>query len=157
MNDKSFTSILDRPANEIERPKPLPVGTYNTMLQGMPRFDKSRQKQTPFVEFTHKILSADEDVDQDDLTAYLTSKDGTVRSLSDVTVKNVYYITEGSAFMLQDFLRNCGFDVDAEDAPPMRQLIEETPGRQVKITIRHEASQDGQSVFARVAGTSVAE
>lgn len=155
MNDKSFASILDRPANEIERPKPLPVGTYLTVLQGLPRQDKSRQKQTPFVEFTHKIISAEDDVDHDDLTAYLTNKDGSVKNLSDVTVKNVFYITENSAFMLQDFLRNCGFDVDSDQS--MRQMLDETPGRQVKITIRHEASQDGQSVFARIGSTAAVD
>lgn len=155
MNDKSFASILDRPANEIERPKPLPVGTYTTILQGMPRQDKSAKKQTPFVEFTHKIISAGEDVDHDDLTSYLTAKDGSVKSLQDVTIKNTYYITEGSAFMLQDFLKNCGFDIEGDQS--MRQMLDETPGRQVNITIRHEASQDGQSVFARIGGTAAVE
>src|SRR6185437_1001481 len=48
----SFSYILDKPATEIDRPKPLPVGTYTWSIQGLPKHDKSREKQTPYVEFT---------------------------------------------------------------------------------------------------------
>lgn len=155
MNNPNFTSILDRPSTEVERPKPMPVGTYLTVLQGQPRHDKSRQKQTPLVEFTHKFISAMDDVDEAELITYLTAKDGTTKALTDVTMKNIFYITEGSAFMLKDFLKNLDFDVEGDGS--MRQMLDETPGRQVLVTIRHEASQDGQSVFARIGSTAKAD
>lgn len=155
MSNANFSSILDRPASEIERPKPLPVGTFLTILQGMPRHDKSAKKATPFVEFTHKIISAGEDVSEDDLKTYLTNKDGSVKNLQDVTIKNTFYITEGSAFMLKDFLKNLDFDVESDES--LRQQLDQTPGRQVYITIKHEASQDGQSVFARIGSTAAVD
>lgn len=43
-----FTSILNKPMAETERPKPLPVGTYLCMVQGQPEFGESNQKKTPF-------------------------------------------------------------------------------------------------------------
>lgn len=151
----SFGSILDRAPSEVERPKPLPQGSYVTQVVGQPRFDKSSKKQTEFAEFTHKIISAGEDVDQDDLDAYLTTADGKKKKLSDVTLKNTYYLTDGAAWRLKEFLEHCGIDVENLDS--LREGVEETPGKQVGVFVGHEASQDGQSVFARIGKTYVVE
>lgn len=139
----NFGALLDKPGSEIERPKPLPQGSYVAMVQGLPRFDKSSQKQTEFVEFTLKLLSAQEDVDADEL------KD--LGGLADKTIKATYYITEGALWRLKEFLTSCGLDADGDGS--LRELIEETPGQQVGIFINHEASRDGTSVFARVGKT----
>lgn len=151
-----FSEILDRVPSEIEKPKPIPVGTYSTVLQGIPRQDKSAKKQTRFVEFAHKIIAAGEDVDEDSLKEALTSPDGTVRSLQDIVMKNTFYLTENSAWRLKDFLKDCGFDID-DDSASLRELIEQTAGRQVNVFVKHEPSQDGQSVFAKIASSSPAE
>lgn len=146
----SFGSILDRAPSEIEKPKPAPVGSYVTVLVGQPRFDKSTKKQTEYAEFTHKFLSAGEDVDEDELKAYLGD-----RKLSEITMKNTYYLTEGAVWRLKEFLEHCG--IDMEEVESLREGIEETPGKQVGIFINHEASQDGTSVFARIGKTFVVE
>ena len=53
MNDKpNFASILDEAPTEIDRPKPIPTGTYLCRVQGTPTYDKSSKKGTPFVQFT---------------------------------------------------------------------------------------------------------
>ena len=148
---QTFGSILDRAPSEIEKPKPLPQGSYVTLLVGQPRFDKSTKKQTEYAEFTHKILSAGEDVDADALKTYL----GDSKKLTDVLMKNTYYLTEGATWRLKDFLEHCGIDMDALDS--LREGVEETPGKQVGIFINHEGSQDGTSVFARIGKTFVVE
>lgn len=147
----SFSSLLDRAPSEIEKPKPLPQGSYVTILVGQPRIDKSAKKQTEFREFTHKVLSAGEDVDADDLEAYL----GDGKKLSDVTIKNTFYITENSIWRLKEFCEHCGIDLD--DCETLTEAIEQTPGKQVGVFINHEASQDGTSVFARIGKTFVVE
>ena len=147
----SFGSILDRAPSEIEKPKPMPQGSYTTVLVGQPRFDKSTKKQTEYVEFTHKILSAGEDVDTDDLATYL----GDSKKLNEVQMKNTFYLTEGSIWRLKEFLEHCGIDMDEVES--LREGIEATPGKQVGIFINHEASQDGTSVFARIGKTFVVE
>lgn len=148
---ESFSSILDRAPSEIEKPKPLPQGSYITVLVGQPRIDKSTKKQTEYREFTHKIISAGEDVDPDDLATYL----GDNKKLTDVTIKNTYYITEGAAWRLKEFLEHCGIDLDKVES--LNEGLDETPGKQVGIFINHEASQDGTSVFARIGKTFVVE
>lgn len=153
---QSFGSILDRAPSEIEKPKPLPQGSYTTLLVGQPRIDKSTKKQTEYREFTHKILSAGDDVDEDDLKAYLNGPEGSVpKKLTDITMKSTYYITESAVWRLKEFLEHCGIDMDAVES--LNEALDETPGKQVGIFIGHEASQDGTSVFARIGKTFVVE
>lgn len=142
----TFGSILDTPSGEIERPKPLPTGGYVTAIQGQPRFDKSTKKGTEFVEFTLKVLEALEDVDEEALKE--------VGGIKDKTIKATYYLTEGAIWRLKDFLDHCGAGDDEES---LRQRIDDTPGKQVIAYIRHEASEDGSSVFARLRSTASVE
>jgi hypothetical protein len=146
----TFGSILDRAPSEIEKPKPAPVGSYITAIVGQPRYDKSSKKQTEFVEFTHKFISAGDDVDADELEAFLGD-----RKLSEITIKNTYYLTEASLWRVKEFLEHAGVNLD--DMESLREGIEATAGAQVGLFINHEPSQDGTSVFARVGKTFVVE
>ena len=85
----------------------------------------------------------------------VTTKKGDNKKLTDVTVKNTYYITEGAVWRLKEFLEHCGVDLDNVES--LAEGIEETPGKQVGVFINHEASQDGTSVFARIGKTFVVE
>lgn len=143
----NFSSILKTAPSAVERPKPMPQGTYICMVQGLPRFDKSSKKQTEFVEFTLKLLSAGEDVDQEELAA--------LGGIGDKTIKATYYLTENALWRLKDFLAHCGMDIEAYES--FEAAIEDTPSKQVGVFITHEASQDGESVFARVGRTFVIE
>lgn len=147
MAKAQFESILDKPASEIERPKPLPQGTYVCTVKGLPRFDKSSKKQTPFVEFTLQPIEAGEDVDEDNLKAMGGFKNKTIRA--------TYYETEDAIWRLKKFIEDCG--VEIEDGASLRQLIEECPGKQVTAYVKHQASEDGQSVFAQLASTAPVE
>lgn len=147
--EPNFTEILDRRPSEVEKPKPIPAGTYATVITGLPRFDKSTKKQTPYVEFQHKIVNAGEDVSEDDLKEALSLPDGSVRSLQDIVMKNTYYLTEGAAWRLKEFLRDCGHDVE-NDTMSLREMVENCAGRSVGIFVTHVPSQDGQTVFAQI-------
>lgn len=136
----NLSSILSKAPSEVERPKPYPVGSYVTLVQGMPRFDKSSKKQTEFVEFTLKFLAAGEDVDEADLAS--------MGGIKEKTIKATYYLTETALWRLKEFLEACGIDVD--NAESFQAAIEKTPGKQVGIFVTHEAGNDGESIFARV-------
>lgn len=156
MNTPNFSNILDREFEKAERPKPLPVGTYLTIIEGLPRYDKSSKKQTDFVEFTHRFVAAGDDVDTDELAEVggLTLKDGTPR-----TIKNTYYLTEDAAWRLDKFLEDLGYDLEEAKAEGItrRQMCEEAANREIYIQLGHEPSQDGRSVFARIKDTASAE
>lgn len=134
----SFGAILDTPASDVEKPKPLPQGFYFTTLVGLPKFDKSSKKQTEYVEFTHKIIQAGEDVDQEELQA--------MGGIENKTLKSTFYLTENSVWRLKEFLIACGIE---EGTNSLRQMIESTPNCQVGVHVKHEPSGDGTSVFAK--------
>lgn len=142
MNAPNFGALLDKPASEIERPKPLPQGSYTCVVKGLPRYDKSSKKQTEFVEFTLQPLDAGEDVDQDSLQE--------MGGFQNKTIRATYYITEDSLWRLKDFLSHLGIEEDGS----LRTMIDQTPGRQVVAFIKHRASEDGQSVFAELGKTA---
>ncbi len=143
----TFEDILNRPAEDIAPPAVLPVGTYSTILVGLPERGKSSKKQTDFFKFKHKVVAALDDVDTD----ALAEVDG---GASGKEVDNTFYITENSAFMLKKFLEDCGIDLTGKS---LIAGIDETPNREVLIHIKHEASEDGQRVFAKVGYTAPVE
>lgn len=156
----AFKSILDRPMTAVERPKPLPVGSYLCIVKGEPKFDKSSKKGTDYVEFSlvpQSPLTGDDgenlDVDADDLKDALTKKDGTVMPLNSKSIRATFYLTEEALYRLKDFLAHCGFDTEDEDAD-MSRLVHETAGCQVIASLKHRTSEDGKATFAELAGTA---
>ena len=141
----NFGALLDKPASDVERPKPLPQGSYHCIVKGLPRFDKSSKKFTEFVEFTLQPTSAGEDVDEEDLEA--------MGGIANKTIRATYYITEDALWRLKDFLSHCGIEEDGS----LRNMIDQTPNCEVIAFIKHRASEDGQSVFAELAKTAPAE
>lgn len=158
----SFSDILNTKASDVERPSPMPTGDYVCVVVGQPRQDKSAKKQTPFVEFTYKILEAMESVDEEALDKWLTNKKGEKKKLSEVTIKDTYYLVEKVLFRLTDMLKACGVvevDSDGEITSDifLSQLIEEAVGSQLIVTMRHESFQDGTGVSAKVASVAAVE
>src|SRR6266446_6655385 len=141
----NFGALLDKPASDIERPKPLPQGSYLCVVKGLPRFDKSSKKQTEFVEFTLVPTTPGEDVDADDLAA--------LGGIANKTIRATYYITEDSLWRLKAFLEHC----EIEESGSLRSMIDETPNALVVAYIKHEASNDGEAVFAVLAKTAPAD
>lgn len=137
MANPNFATLLDTPSQDVKAPPTFPAGPWHWRIIGQPKFDKSSKKQTDFVEFTLKPLTALEGVDQDELNAFGEFKDKTLPA--------TFYVTEKSLFMLKQFLDCCGI----EDVGSLNNRIEESPNSEVIGFIRHEASEDGTRVFAR--------
>lgn len=146
MSSPNFGAILDTPSQEIERPKPLPQGTYTCVVNGLPRMDKSAKKGTEFVEFNLNILAAGEDVDEDALSE--------MGGIAGKSTRHTFYLTDASIWRLKKFLDDCGIE---EEDLTLRQRLGLTPGRQVVCHIKHSPSDDGTSVYANVASTTPVE
>lgn len=142
----NFGSLLDTNADAIERPKPMPEGSYLWVVQGLPRYDKSSKKQTEFAEFTLKCVAAGDDVDAESLAA--------MGGIEDKTQRATFYLTEKSLYRLKEFLQHCGIEVEGR---PLRESIEEAPNCQVGAYIRHEASDDGETIYANLGKTFLAD
>ena len=140
-----FVDILDVPAEDVKPPALLPVGTYHTVIKGLPERGKSSQKQTDFYKFTHTIVAPLNDVDADELAEAFP--DG----VQGKEIENTLYLTEKSLFMLTDMIKNCGVDISGGKS--VRAAIDELPNSEVGILIKHEPSQDKSRIFARIART----
>lgn len=143
----NFESILDMPAADVERPKPLPAGTYDCIVKGLFETGESAQKKTPFVRFTYAITAAGEDVDEDELAE--------IGGIADKTIKDTYYTTPEALFRLTDTLDAMGIEMD--DGKTVRQALSETPNASLRIVVGHRASPDGEQIFAEVKKTLKAE
>ncbi len=155
MSQVNFSSILDKPSNEVRRQKPLPVGSYIGIVTDLPRIDKSTKKGTEFSEYIIKVISADEDVDEDDLKDALTKPSGEVQNLRDKTVRVTFYHTDNSLPRLRKFFDHLDIPEEDEDGNPltMRQRMQLVPNRQVGFYVTHTASDDGEDVYGNVEKT----
>ena len=145
---ESFESILDTPADAVERPKPLPAGTYEAIVKGMPEHGVSTQKKTPFVRFTYALTAAGEDVDEDELKTLLTNKDGEVEAINTKSIKDTYYTTPDSLFRLTDALEAMGIDLDDKT---IRAALDETPNCSIAVVVGHRSNPDNpEQIFAEV-------
>lgn len=155
---RSFESILDTPTAKVERPAPMPAGTYDCIVRGMYEEGVSSKKQTPFVKFTYVFQAALDDVDEEELAKVLTDKDGNVHPLSDKSIKDTYYTTPDALFRLTDVMTHMGvIDPDADDGKTIRQALSETPNASIRIVVSHRASEDGENIFAEVKRTMKAD
>lgn len=144
----NMTSILDRPSNTIERPRPLPVGTYQFQVKGQPRYDKSKNGNE-FAEFQLVPLAKGEDVDEEALKDALTVKaTGEIKPLAEKLMKpQFYYGNDFGAAMLREFVDACGVP-DPELS--LRERIPGTAGTQVLGHVRHRPTQDGKGIQADI-------
>jgi len=139
MSTPNFSSILDESPTEVSAPVPLPQGIYHCVVTGTPRYDKSSRKGTDFVEFTLRPMSAEQDVDENDL-AEAGGLDGKV-------IKAVFYLTEDAIYRLDEFHSHCG--IDLEDGQSRRHRNDAIVNAEVRAFIKHEPSADGSRVWAR--------
>lgn len=136
-----FSKILQKQASEIEKPKPLPIGTYLCVNPKLPEFKGVGKNETPCAEFSLTIMAPVE-VDADDLTAY-----GEVKGKS---IRHRMFLTEGTEYRTKEELVNA-FGLD-EAGKNLGQLFNETINGQVLVTIKHRPSEDGTEIYHEVEG-----
>lgn len=143
----SFESILDTAADAVERPKPMPAGTYDCIVKGLYEEGVSTQKKTPFVKFTYVFQSALEDVNEEELAEILTDKDGNTQKLSEKSIKDTYYTTNDALFRLTEAMEAMGIDLDGKT---VRAALGETPNCSLRVVVSHRTPDGSDQVFAEV-------
>lgn len=154
MNDTpNFMDILDKPADSIEAPKPLAVGTYLGIISAPHSEKEVGANKTKFVSWPVKLIQPQSDVDVAALNESLTSKDGTVKSLSEVKMNYDMALTDNSAHIVLDWLENTlGID---KSGKTMRQMLAETVGKQMLVTVKHGMTKgNNPRVFASIDSTA---
>lgn len=139
----NFRSLLDQDVTEVERPKPLPTGSYVFTVSDY-KFDKSSKKKTDFTQFEVTPTQALDDVDQEELAAVLAVGD---KTLTDKKMKLDYYMTPEAMWRLDEFL----LDHLGHEGGKRSVMIEASKGMQFVGMIGHETSDRDENVkFARI-------
>lgn len=140
----NFTEILQQQSSTIERPKPLPVGTYLTIVQGPPTHSQVGEKQTDALDFTLAVMAPQTDVDQVKLLE--------MGGAQGKTIRHRLFVTDDSRWRLKQFLvEHLAIE---EGSKTLGELLAEAPGKQCYVTLRHRPAQDGSTVYAEVASTA---
>jgi len=147
MSNPNFSSILDEAPTEIDRPKPLPVGTYLCTVVGSPVYDKSTKKGTPYVQFTLKPIAAEDDIDAEELAD--------MGGFENKTIRATYYTTEEAIYRLDEFHEHCG--IDLTEPASRRSRNDDVVNAQVRAVIKHRTSDDGTQLYAELARTLAAD
>jgi hypothetical protein len=124
----NFEDILDKPIGEIEKPKPKPAGSYLGVIAGLPKFAKVGQDEMDVVDFQIRLMSAQSDVDQDELAAQPPITEwAPVRH-------RIFVATEQGVWGLRQFLiHTLGFDEGSGNS--IKQSLAETPGKQLIVKL----------------------
>lgn len=135
-----FNKILTKQASAIEKPKPLPIGTYLCNNPQLPKFVGVGKNETPCAEFGLVVLSAGEDVDTDDLATF-----GKYQGKS---IRHRIFLTEATEFRAKEELIE-KFGIEEGDKT-LGQLFNETINKQVYVKIKHRPSDDGTEMYSEV-------
>lgn len=155
----NFSDILDTPSTEVTRPKPMPQGTYLTMVRGLYKPGVSTKKGTEFSEYTLQVVQAMDDVDPDALNAALTKASGEMIPLSERSFRLTMYHTPDALWRLKKFLNDLDIPETDENGEvrTLRERMQDVPNRQVYVHIKHTPSEDGEAMYANVDRTARVE
>ena len=138
-----FESVLDKKIEEVEKPKPKPVGTYLGVLQGLPTQKKVGQDEMDVIGFRVKLIAPQDDVDAEALA------DQPPISEWPALRHDIFVHTEQGVWGLKQFLsRTLGFEEG--EGKTIRQSLAETPGRQLLVKLRQRPfiNRDNQPEIA---------
>lgn len=138
----NFADILkNATVGEIEKPKPMPEGSYQALIKSIETGQTTGEKQTPYLQVNMEIVGALDDVDQAALQAF-----GPVNGKK---VKTEFYLTDDALFRLQDFiLDHVGLDLKGQTLDQaVGQLVNNTVGVHMKHSI---SKKDNVTVYSNV-------
>jgi len=139
----NFADILNKQNDDIERPKPLPVGTYLGIVSGPPEIGPIGQKQTLAAKYSIKLLAPQADVDQSALME--------MGGIGERSVTHTLFLTADAAWRAKEFLEHCGVETSGKT---LGESLAEAPGRQVMVKLKHRPSPDGTQLYTEIAATA---
>ncbi len=135
-----FNKILTKQASAIEKPKPLPVGTYLCNNPQLPKFIGIGKNETPAAQFQLVVLQPGDDVDMEQLKEFGEYKGKNVR--------HNMFLSEAAEYRTKEEL--CTAFAIEEGDKTLGQLFNETVNKQVYVKIKHRPSDDGTEMYSEV-------
>lgn len=138
-----FAALMGQKPSEVTPPKPLPAGTFLATITDIESI-VSREKKTPGLRVKMMLVSAEDDVDEEELAEYGDLGENATTSMD-------MYVTEKSLFRVTQFVEHCGLDLDDYDTT--QEAVDATVGNQCNVLIEHQYGDNGE-VYSRPKSTS---
>lgn len=139
-----FKLMLSKPAESVEKPKPLLPATYTGVISQR-EYGESAKKKTPYVRFTMRITGVGEGVDA-------TILDGV--DLSKKQLKKDYYLTPDAEYRVVEFSESCG---NTRQGRTLAEMIEMCMTKPVIIGVIQRPSEDGTEMYNDVSSLAGAQ
>lgn len=130
----ALAALLRTPADQIERPKAIPPGTYTGILKSH-EFGRSKNKGTPQVTYQVALTGAEADVDQEKLQGV---------DLSKKTLRTTFYLTPEAQYRLIDLAAACDI---ATSGVSLGEIIDALDGTNVLLDVTERRSEDGKDIY----------
>lgn len=155
MSNPNFTDVLDTPMDSIERPKPLPTGTYIGQIVGLPSSKEVTTKNGEQVtlNINVKLVTPQQLDNPDALSDY--GDITTARPLQ----RTFWFSKPASPEELWAFRQFCVNTLKVDTTgKSMKQVCAELQGKQLIVTVGHNVYQDKASgdmvTGSQIAGTA---
>lgn len=136
-----FRSLLSTKPETVEKPQPLPPGTYFGVIKAWEPIESS-QKKTPGVKIQFQLQSPDADVDLDQLEQV-----GGLTAVTKRKVSTIFYLTEDATYRLREFLEfACKLDISGRS---FAELLPEAINLAVRLALKHKVT-DKQEIILDV-------
>lgn len=131
----NYRDLLAQPTDQFVRPPALPEGHFHGSIKAY-EFGKSAKKGTPQIQFIFNIVSAGDDVDEEEMAGIDLSNGKEMRT--------TFYITPNALWRLTQFLDGV---LGEETDKSFDERIPETRGVDVLIRVSQRTSDDGEETF----------
>jgi len=140
-----FASLLNKPADSIERPKPMPPGTYHGQITNT-EFGESAQKRTPYCRVHVNVQSADESIPPDQLTDVKLPR----------LMRRDFFLTDDAMYRFTEFMQSCGISLEGR---LISECVPDLLQQPVLVDVKHRnGTVDGKveifSEIDRISGTA---
>lgn len=136
----SFSDILNQNMDEVEAPKPLPMGTYLATVVKFENKEAVGKNNNPACEVFFKPIQALEVSDPAALP----------KGWNEREIRNTFWITPEALYRWKNFVKACGINPEGMKFGETQALIRNA---QVVISIVHTPNpKDPETVFANISG-----
>ncbi len=139
----NFSSLLDEAPTEVKFAPPIPPGSYVAVVQ--PAWTKDvNQRGNEFHEFQFKLQQPFEDVDEDELKAWVAEHG----PISQKVFKRRFFITPEAIAYLDDFHQACGLELNKLKGVNRTMRNDEVGNCLVGVYMKHRPFTDGSGKVA---------
>jgi len=124
-----FNNLLNVNADNVEKPKPIPVGTYTFVVkanQGGSAYKFREVNDQGVLDYYAFPIAADEDVDEEMLADTPQWRDRPLRL--------TFWLSPDDMWKLTDFMEMCGLSLAGKS---LKELVPEVAGCQFKGHVSH--------------------